>query len=135
MDGPLVLVVRETSSLADSIQLFLETVGFRVEPEARAPAALARLGNEREEPIRAIVIACNQPTSDMLRGFPESFPARARGLPLLVVGNRVAETRRTWPANVRFLDLPLEADRLVEQLRRMTSSFPEASVSPASFTN
>jgi CheY-like chemotaxis protein len=121
MEGPLVLVVRETSSLADSVQLFLETVGFRVVPEARAPAALARLASEEEEPVQAIVIACNQPTSDMLRGFPESFPTQARALPLLVVGDRAAEARRSWPPNVRFLGLPLEANRLVEQLHRMTS--------------
>ena len=135
MEGPLVLVVSETSSLADAIQLFLETVGFRVVPEARPPAALARLASEREEPVRAIVIACNQPSSDMLRGFPESFPAQARELPLLVVGDLAADTRRTWPPNVRFFGLPLEADRLVDQLRRMTASCNETSVPAASAMN
>jgi hypothetical protein len=122
MERPLVLVVRETSSLADSVQLLLETVGFRVVPESRVPLALARLASDREEPIQAIVDACNQPTSELLRGFPESFPVPAREIPLLVVGDRVAETRRSWPANVRFLRLPVEANRLVEQLDHMTAS-------------
>jgi hypothetical protein len=121
MEGPLVLVVRETRSLADSVQLLLETVGFRVVPENRAPAALARLANDHDDPFRAVVLVCNQPNSEMLRGYPESFPGSARALPLLVVGDRVAETRRNWPANVRFLGLPIEANLLVDQLGRMTS--------------
>jgi hypothetical protein len=134
MEGPLVLVVRETSSLADSVQLFLETVGFRVIPENGTTGALARLARTGEDPIRAIVIACNQPNSEMLRGFPESFPPSARVLPLLVVGGRVADTRRTWPSNVRFLGLPLDANRLVEQLGRMTTvaSGPAVPAGPSS---
>ncbi len=119
MEGPLVLVVRETSSLADSVQLLLETVGYRVVPESRVSAALARLGDPREERVRAVVIACNQPTSELLHGYPDSFPSEARGLPTLVVGDRVADTRRAWPPNVQFLRLPVEANRLVDQLEQM----------------
>jgi len=130
-EGPLVLVVRETRSLADSVQLLLETVGFRVVAENRAPAALARLASDREEPIRAVVVVCNQPNSEVLRGFPESFPPVARALPLLVVGDRVAETRRSWPPNVRFLGLPIEANRLVDQLGRMTMLREADSGNPA----
>ncbi len=121
MERPRVLLVRETSSLGDSVQLLLETVGFRVVSDSRIPLALSRLASDRDDPIRAIVIACNRPTSDLLQGFPESFPAAARDLPLLVVGDRVAGTRRAWPSNVRFVRLPTDASRLLELLDGMTS--------------
>ncbi len=126
MEGPLVLVVGETSSLAESIQLLLETGGFGVAPQTGRAPARARLTSAREEPIRAIVIACNRPDSELLRGYPDSLPAEARHLPLLVVGGRAADSRRSWPSNVRFLALPLETDGLVEQLRRMTAGYGAA---------
>lgn len=125
MEGPLVMVVRETPSLADSLGLLLETVGFRVEHEASVPLALARLRRGNGETVRAIVVACNQPGSEMLRGFPESFPAEARELPLLVVGGRAAESRRVWPRNVRFFGLPFETREFVKLLNELTAGAPE----------
>jgi len=121
MDNPLVMVVRETPSLADSLQLLLETVGFRVVPEPSVPPALARLRSAEDDSVRAIVVACNQPRSDMLRGFPDSFPTEARDLPLLVVGGRAAESRRVWPPNVHFLGLPFEAREFVKLLNELTA--------------
>jgi hypothetical protein len=131
MDTPLVMVVRETPSLADSLQLLLETVGFRVVPEASVPLALARLRNLDEETVRAIVVACNQPRSDMLRGFPDSFPTEARDLPLVVVGGRAAESRRFWPQSVHFVGLPFEARdfvKLLNELATIDSTHPPAAV-------
>lgn len=121
MDSPLVMVVRETPSLADSLGLLLETVGFRVEPQPSVPLALARLRRADEDEVRAIVVACNQPGSEMLRGFPDSFPRQARDLPLLVVGGRAAESRRVWPPNVRFFGLPFEAREFVKLLNELTA--------------
>jgi FixJ family two-component response regulator len=121
MDSPLVMVVRETPSLADSLALLLETVGFRVEPQPSAPLALARLRRTDEEAVRAIVVACNQPGSEMLRGFPDSFPTDARDLPLIVVGGRAAGSRRVWPRNVRFFGLPFEAREFVKLLNELTA--------------
>jgi CheY-like chemotaxis protein len=122
MDSPLVMVVRETPSLADSLQLLLETVGFRVVPETSVPPALARLRSPDQDMVRAVVVACNQPRSDMLRGYPDSFPPEARDLPLLVVGGRAAESRRVWPSNVHFLGLPFEAREFVRLLNELTAS-------------
>jgi DNA-binding response OmpR family regulator len=122
MDRPLVMVVRETPSLADSVQLLLETVGFRVDSEPSVPRALARLRSPDEDGFRAIIVACNQPRSEMLRGYPDSFPMDARDLPLLVVGGRAAESRRVWPANVHFLGLPFEAREFVRLLNELTAS-------------
>jgi DNA-binding response OmpR family regulator len=122
MDSPLVMVVRETPSLADSLKLLLETVGFRVEPEPSVPLALARLRRADEEAVRAIVVACNRPGSEMLRGYPDSLPSEARDLPLLVVGGRAAESRRVWPQNVRFFGLPFETREFVRLLNELTAS-------------
>jgi DNA-binding response OmpR family regulator len=122
MDRPLVMVVPETPSLADSLGLLLETVGFRVETEPSVPLALDRLRRADVEPVRAIVVACNQPGSAILRAFPDSFPREARDLPLLVIGGRAAESRRVWPANVRFFGLPFEAREFVKLLNELTAS-------------
>ncbi len=124
MARPLVMVVRETESLADSIQLLLETVGFRVIPESTVEGALTRLATLQRESVRAVVIACNQPRSEMLRAFPEGFPSSARDLPVLVVGDRAAGERTGWPANVRFIGLPFVARRFVETLDRATRIAP-----------
>lgn len=121
MDGPLVMVVQETPSLAESLGLLLETVGFRVEPEPSVSLALARLRRADEDTVRAIVVACNQPGSEMLRGYPDSFPKEARELPLLVVGGRAAESRRVWPPNVRFFGLPIETRKFVKLLNELTA--------------
>ncbi len=116
MVGPSVMVVRETASLADSVQLLLETVGFRVVPEEGVPEALERLADTRREPIRAVVVACNQARSEMLGAFPESFPSSARKLPLVVVGDRPSLARRGWPSNILFVGLPFETRRFLELL-------------------
>jgi hypothetical protein len=121
MDSPLVMVVRETPSLADSLGLLLETVGFRVEPQRSVPLALDRLRRADKEAVRAIVVACNQPGCEMLRGFPDSFPMEARDLPVLVVGGRAAGSRRAWPRNVRFFGLPIETREFVRLLSELTS--------------
>lgn len=130
MVRPLVLVVRETPSLADSVQILLETVGFRVLSFGSLSSALDRIEDRVSEPIRAIVVACNQAYSETLRGYPESFPKEARAVPLLVVGQRALQSGRMWPANVRSLGLPLDAGALVTALALLTGI--EVSGSPAS---
>lgn len=126
-----VLVVRETPSLADSVQLLLETVGFEVVPVDSVPPALARLQPNHHEPIRAIVVACNQPHCETLRRYPHDFPPDSRDLPLLVVGARAAESHRTWPSNVRFVGLPFEASGFVTLLNEVTAPREPRGVEPA----
>jgi len=129
MVRPLVLVVRETPSLADSVQILLETVGFRVVSFGSVASALDRIGDRTAEPIRAIVVACNQAFSETLRGYPQSFPREAQAVPLLVVGQRALQGSRIWPANVRSLGLPLDGSALVSALTHLTGI--EAGPSPA----
>jgi len=130
MVRPLVLVVRETPSLADSVQILLETVGFRVVSFGSLGSALDRIDDRTAEPIRAVVVACNQAYSETLRGYPDSFPPEARDVPLLVVGQRALQGGRTWPPNVRSLGLPLDAGALVNALAHLTGI--EAPEPPAS---
>jgi len=131
MVRPLVLVVRETPSLADSVQILLETVGFRVVSFGSVGSALDRIQDRTAEPIRAIVVACNQAVSETLRGYPASFPSEARSTPLLVVGQRALQAGRIWPSNVRSLGLPLDGAALVSALTRLTGIEAGAAPTPA----
>ena len=131
MVRPLVLVVRETPSLADSVQILLETVGFRVVSFGSTASALERIGDDSAEPIRAIVVACNQAVSETLRGYPGSFPPEARSVPLLIVGQRALQVGRIWPSNVRSLGLPLDGAALVSALMHLTGIEAGATPSPA----
>ena len=115
------MVMRETPSLADSLQLLLETVGFSVVPEDEVGTALARLAQPGDGAVRAVVIACNQSRSELLGVFPEAFPSSARGLPVLVIGDRAAHSRRGWPSNVHFLRLPLEGHQFLDELGHLTA--------------
>jgi hypothetical protein len=120
MVRPLVVVIRETPSLADSVQILLETVGFRVISFGSLASALERIEDQSAEPIRAIVVACNQAYSETLHGYPDTFPERARTVPLLVVGQRALQNRQRMPANVRSLGLPLDSGTLVAALTHLT---------------
>lgn len=135
MASPLVLVVRETPSLADSLQLLLETVGFRVRTEPGIPVGeLPKEGSEPDE-ARAIVLACNRPRSEVLRGFPERFPPEDRELPLVVVGDRAAEARGNWPSNVHFVPLPFDARAFVKLVTELTSSDDSVPREPVAVTH
>jgi hypothetical protein len=120
MVRPLVLVVRETPSLADSVQILLETVGFRVVSFGSFASAVDRIQDRRAEPIGAIVVACNQAYSETLRTYPDGLPEDARSVPLLVVGQRALQSRSKLPGNVRSLGLPLDAGSLVSALTHLT---------------
>jgi len=120
MVRPLVLVIRETPSLADSVQILLETVGFRVVSFGSLASALERVRDVGAEPLSAIVVACNQPYSETLGGYPSTFPDEAQKLPLLVVGRRAVQMRQLLPPNVRSLGLPLDSGALVSALTHLT---------------
>lgn len=127
MVDPTALVVRETPSLADSVQVFLETLGFRVVAVDDARAAVARLSRPGRGPVDVVVVACNQARCELLESYPEAFPASARHLPLVVVGDPFAEARHVWPSNVKLVGLPLEAgdfERMLDEF--VGASLPEA---------
>lgn len=119
MVRPLVLVIRETPSLADSAAILLETVGFRVLSFGSLAPALDRISDRTSDRISAVVVACNQPFSETLANYPGSFPEEARSLPLLVVGQRAVQLR-SLPKNVRSLGLPLDSGKLVSALTQIT---------------
>ncbi|HXY47683.1 MAG TPA: hypothetical protein VEK13_07315 [Thermoplasmata archaeon] len=122
MDRPLVLVVRETPSLADSLELLLDTVGFRVRSEPKITPDTPPVDGEPHEPPQAIVLASNKPRSESLLDFPDQFPCGLRDLPLVVVGGRAAEARGHWPANVHFVGLPIEPRSFVKLLSDLTDT-------------
>lgn len=125
-------MVRETASLADSLQLLLETVGFDVGAFETVPLALAHLSHDgKDDPPHAIVVACNRSVCETLRRFPADFPEGVRTLPLLVVGRPGIEARSRWPSNVRFFPLPLETDSFLGSLG-MPSTPPRTPGSPRS---
>ena len=125
---PTALVVRETPSLADSVRVFLETLGLHVVTADAAADAAHRLSDATRDPVDLIVVACNQARSELLETYPEAFPDGARRLPVIVVGDPFAETRRTWPPNVKWLPLPLETSVLARLLDEYTS--PAVSEAP-----
>ncbi len=132
MTGPVVMVVRETPSLADSVQVLLETLGFRVVVVDHAVQAAARLGAMGEEPVRALILASNRPRSELLRSFPDAFPPAARHLPILVVGDRAASERQGWPGNVHFVRLPFDGRQFVDLIDRFTHGSEEGADTPES---
>ena len=127
MAHPLVLVVRETPSLADSLQLLLETVGYRVRTEVGIPTGVTGPAGTGEDAVRVIVLACNKPRSDFLRDYPDRFPVDFHRVPLVVVGSRAAGARGIWPPSVHFVDLPIDAQsfvRLIDDLATPNGSAP-----------
>jgi len=121
MSAPLVLVVRETPSLADSVQLLLETVGFHVAAYDSVSRAFARLREPGADSVLATVVACNRPVCDSLRNYPDGLPPAVVPLPLIVVGRSVAVPARVWPSNVRFVALPLQTKEFLAMLDRLAA--------------
>lgn len=122
MGPPEVLVVRETPSLADSVQLLLETVGFRVVAYDSPSRAFAHLREGGREPTLAVVVACNRGLCETLRGYPDHLSPVLRTLPVIVVGRTLEVPAGPWPANVRFVALPLQAKQFLALLDRLSGA-------------
>ena len=130
MTAPQVLVVRETPSLADSVQLLLETVGFHVAAYDSVGRAFARLREGDPSGIVATVVACNRASCDSLRNYPEGLPPAAAPIPLIVVGRSVELNDRRWPPNVRFVALPLQTKEFLAMLDRLAAHVGPSSTHP-----
>lgn len=122
MTRPTVLVVRETPSLADSLQLLLETVGYGVRTEVGIPTDPAGSDGAEEPDVSLIILACNTARSAVLRGYPEQFPISLRRLPLVVVGSRAADARGPWSPRVHFVDLPIDPQSFVQLVDQLAAS-------------
>ncbi len=124
MGGRTVPVVRETPSLADSVRLLLETLGFRVVQADHLPSALDRLEHPSGAPVDAVVVVCNRDRSELLRAYPDSFSRASRTLPFLVVGDRPSRLRGSWPPNVRFVRLPIRPGPFARLLEALSEPCP-----------
>jgi hypothetical protein len=116
-----ILLVRETPSLADAVQLLLETVGYTVVPVNSLPLHSRRGRTRSVGPVEAVIFACNQPTSSMLERLPEALPEESRGVPTVVLGRPARELQGSTHPGVRFVGLPLDASSflgLIGQLVR-----------------
>jgi FixJ family two-component response regulator len=119
---PQVVVVRETPSLADSVQLLLETVGFHVLAYDSPSKAFAHVREGGQGVPVAIVVACNRSSCETLRTYPGHLPPYLLPLPVIVVGRSVAVPNGTSPSNVRFVALPLQAKEFLAMLDRLAST-------------
>jgi len=117
-----VLVVRETPSLADSVQLLLETVGFRVLAFDSPAKAFSYLRAADREPPLALVVVCNRAFCETLRVYPAHASSVHRSLPVIVVGRTVQVPLDRSPGNVRFVALPLQAKEFLALLDRLASA-------------
>lgn len=126
MVGAPVVMVRETPSLADSVQLLLETVGFHVLPFDSATKAFAHLREGNAGFPLAIVVACNRPACETLRTYPDHLPSYLLPLPLIVVGRTTHVPEGPWPSNVRFVGLPIQAKEFLAMLDRLATLNPTA---------
>jgi len=113
-----ILLVRESPSLADSVQLLLETVGYTVVPVNSLPLR-RRSRAARSDPVEAVVVACNEPTSTMLDRLPAGLPETSRGAPTIVLGRPARERQGSTHPDVRFVALPLDTAGFVGLLAEL----------------
>ena len=131
MDRPRILLVRETPSLADSVKLLLETVGYTVVSVDSLPIPRRR-GHAREVGrVDAVIVACNEPTSAMLERLPGALPAAYRGAPAIVLGRPARESQSTTHPGVRFVGLPLDASSFLGLVGTVTGRDGGGSSLPA----
>ena len=125
MAGPTVLLVSETPSLADSLRLFLETLGYATVTEEDPDAAWARVSSAGSLGIDAVVVVCNRSRSEFLERYRGGFRGSAEPMAVVVVGDPRLEDEGDWPPAVRFVSLPLDVAELGRALE--DAAFPPAS--------
>ena len=125
-----ILLVRETPSLADAVQLLLETVGYTVVPVNSLPVHSRRGRTRSVGAVEAVIFACNQPTSAMLERLPEALPEESRGVPTVVLGRPARELQGSTHPGVRFVGLPLDASSFLGLIGQLVRS-PGSETGPA----
>ena len=108
-----VLVVRETASLADSVEGLLSSEGYRVQSVANAREGQKLLASSRGREVRATVVVCNEPICSGLSMLATSewHP------PLIVLGWRGTRFVPPGPGRLVLLRLPISVDSLLATLR------------------
>lgn len=112
------MVVRETPSLADSVEELLVSEGYRVRRVANAREGSEFLRTGRGRQVRATVMVCNEP---VCRGF-DTMTQATSGPPLIVLGWRGSPLAGQDRSNVVLLPLPISAEALLSNLRTLAGS-------------
>ncbi|HYK92735.1 MAG TPA: hypothetical protein VEY07_01670 [Thermoplasmata archaeon] len=108
-----VMVVRETASLADSVQELLLSEGYRIRAVPSAREGRKLLESARGRGVRATVIVCNEPVCSGV----ETLTASTSDTPVIVVGWRGAPCTARGATKLLLLRLPISAGTLLSSLR------------------
>lgn len=128
MEREVVLVVRETASLADSVEELLSSEGYQVESVPNAREGQKLLASSRGRRVRATVVVCNEAVCSGLSTLAttEWHP------PLIVLGWRGRRFALHGPGKLVLLSLPISVDSLLGTLRSASEGrFPDPSSSAA----
>ncbi len=122
------MVVRETPSLADSVEELLTSEGYQVRRVNGTDEAVRLLDTPRGRTVRAAVVVCNEPVCSGLEGL-KSLLGR---VPILVLGWRGLPFITRGPSDVTLVRLPISAGALLDNLRALTEGPASGPVPPAS---
>ena len=115
MARDVVLVVRETASLADSVEELLTSEGYRVRTVPNAHEGRRLLSSPRGREVRATVIVCNEAVCSGLA----TMASVESETPLIVLGWRGPPFVPRGNTKLLLLRLPTSAGVLLESLRAL----------------
>lgn len=122
------VVVRETPSLADSVEELLLSEGYQVRRASSGLDAREMLARRHRNPIEAVVVVCNEPICSNL----DSIAVLGLSTPVIVLGWRGPSLAGLVNHRVTFLRLPISAGQLLEELRVARNQTP--TVDPSAST-
>ena len=117
-----VLVVRETPSLADSVEELLLSEGYHIRRAVDGHEAMKIVSRAHRIPIQAILVVCNEPVCSNM----DSIATLGLTIPVLVLGWRGPAFEDEAHEQITFLRLPITAGRLLEEVRLATHRSPLA---------
>lgn len=109
------MVVRETPSLADSVQELLSSEGYRIRTVSSAREGRKLLESSRGRSVRATVIVCNEPVCSGV----DTLAASESTTPVIVLGWRGAHFPAEGNTKLLLLRLPISAGLLLASLRSL----------------
>lgn len=112
------MVVRETPSLADSVEELLTSEGYRICRVETAHEGVRLLNSRRGRQVSATVVVCNEPVCTGL----DTLEASEFKTPLIVLGWRGSPFAGREHPHVVLLRLPISAGHLLENLRTATET-------------
>lgn len=109
------MVVRETPSLADSVEELLTSDGYRVRRVSTAREGYRYLRSTRGRDVRATVVVCNEAVCSGL----DTLAAAEAHTPVIVLGWRGAPFLPRSGSKLLLLRLPISAGVLLQNLRSL----------------